>query len=64
MNAQPNRPTDVPPLPAASPTDLPRLWPNLDPAQRRQLAQWVATLSRRLHHPPSSRLAETGHECS
>jgi len=62
MSAPLKRPTDGRPSPAMSPMDRPRLWPNLDPARRRQLAQWLAVLSRRLHNPSSNRPEESSHE--
>lgn len=62
MSAHPNRLIDSPRLQAAIPADLPRLWPDLDPARRRQLAQWLAELSRRLHRTRPSAPEETGHE--
>lgn len=62
MSAHPNRLTDSPPPQAAIPADLPRLWPDLDPARRRQLAQCLAELSQRLHRTRPSAPEETGHE--
>jgi hypothetical protein len=41
---------------------LPRLWPNLSPAQRHQLAQCLAELVRRQHRAAVTTLEETAHE--
>ena len=47
--------------PAAAASAPPRLWPQLMPSQRRQLAQCLAELIRR-RHQASSTSEEVGHD--
>ena len=47
-------------MPTAS--TLPRLWPNLGPAQRHPLAQCLAELIRRQHRAAVTTPEETTHE--
>jgi len=54
---KPMRPTDT--KPASS--SLPRLWDQIDPASRRQLAQMVADLIRRLQFPTLDKEAGNDH---
>lgn len=45
-------------------TARPRLWPDLTPAQRQQLAQCLAELIRRQRHAQPTATAEAPHELS
>jgi len=45
-------------------TDRPRLWPDLTPAQRQQLAQCLAELIRRQRQAKPTATAEAPHEPS
>jgi hypothetical protein len=48
--------------PTPTVTDRPRLWPNLTPAQRQQLAQCLAELIRRQRQARPTAPAEAPHE--
>ena len=50
--------------PTPTVTDRPRLWPDLTPAQRQQLAQCLAELIRRQRQAKSTATAEAPHEPS